>query len=260
MTQEDNEAMDPVNDRSKKKNALRLRVLLGILGALALIATTTGFAAFVSVGKWLVREDSLQPASAIAVLSGGIPTRALEAAALYHAGYSKEIWLTHPDDHGDPLKELGINPPSEDEFNIRVLRRAGVPAKAIRVLETPIVNTDEELDEISAALQAKGGGKVIIVTNKSHTRRVHILWTKFFGSRGVAVIHALPDDDYAGDRWWRDPGSMTQVSHEVFGILNVWAGLPVQRINRPSTEVVAEGPAASSSPAPSTSPTPGNAD
>ncbi len=93
---------------------------------------------------------------------------------------------------------------------------------------------------ISSALKNKGGDKVIIVTNKAHTRRVHILWTKYFGSRGVAIIHGLPDDDYVADHWWRDPGSMTQVSHEMLGIVNAWAGLPVQRVPHPAPEVVAD--------------------
>jgi uncharacterized SAM-binding protein YcdF (DUF218 family) len=233
--------MDSPNRTARTSHAPRLRLLLAIFGILALLLTTTGLVVLVGVGKWLVREDPLQPASAIVVLSGGLPTRALEAAALYHEGYAKEIWLTHPDVHADALKELGIHYPSEDDINIRVLRRAGVPTKAIRVLDTPIVNTDEELNEISAALKAKGGKDIIIVTNKSHTRRVHILWTKYYGSRGMAIVHGLPDDDYVANHWWTDPGSMTQVSHEVLGIINAWGGLPVKRAPGPTlTEVVAD--------------------
>lgn len=193
-------------------------------------------------GKWLVREDPLQKATAIAVLSGGIPTRALEAAALYHQGYAKEIWLTHPDVHDSTLKQFGISYRSEDDFDARVLRHAGVPAKAIHVLRAPIVNTQEELDAISTELEDRGGDKVIIVTNKSHTRRVHILWTMYYGSRGEAIAHGLPDDDFVSDRWWRDPGSMAQVTHELVGIMNAWAGLPVQRIAHPAPEVMAEWP------------------
>ncbi len=84
---------------------------------------------FFGIGKWLVRQDPLQQSKAIAVLSGGVPTRALEAAALYHEGFAKEIWLTHPDIHGNALKQLGIKVPSEDDLDIRILRRAGVPRK-----------------------------------------------------------------------------------------------------------------------------------
>ena len=38
-----------------------------------------------------------------------------------------------------------------------------------------MVNTAEELDVISAALRAAGRPRVIVVTNKAHTRRVYIL-------------------------------------------------------------------------------------
>jgi uncharacterized SAM-binding protein YcdF (DUF218 family) len=241
LLQENDGEMDSTNGTSKKSKTLRLRLFLGILGSLILLAVTSGLVAVLDVGKWLVREDPLQQATAIAVLSGSMPTRALEAATLYREGYAKEIWLTHPDVHANALKELGISYPSEDDFNTRVLRRAGVPAKAIHVLDTPIVNTAEELDVISSALKSKGGERVIIVTNKAHTRRVHILWTKYFGSRGQALTHGLPDDNYIADQWWRDPGSMTQVTHEVLGIMNAWAGLPVQRVPHPAPEVVADG-------------------
>ncbi|HUN63614.1 MAG TPA: YdcF family protein [Candidatus Sulfotelmatobacter sp.] len=243
--------MDSPNGTDRPSHAPRLRLFLAIFCIITGLLTTTGLVVVFGIGKWLVREDPLQPATAIVVLSGGLPTRALEAAALYHEGYAKEIWLTRPDAHADPLKELGINYPSEADFNTRVLRRAGVPAKAIHVLDTPIVNTEEELDEVSAALKAKGGKDVIIVTNKSHTRRVHILWTKYYGSRGVAIVHGLPDDDYVANHWWRDPGSMTQVAHEVLGIINAWGGLPVKRTPAPTpAEVVADRSNAANAPEP----------
>ncbi|MGB2637251.1 MAG: hypothetical protein WAM58_25200 [Candidatus Acidiferrum sp.] len=72
---------------------------------------------------------------AIAVLSGNTPLRALEAARLYHDGYAKEIWLNHPGATVDALKVLGIEYPSEDDVNTRVLRGHGVPAKVKRIGE-----------------------------------------------------------------------------------------------------------------------------
>jgi len=52
------------------------------------------------------------------------------------------------------------------------------------------------LDLISATLKAKGGQKVIVVTNKTHTRRVHILWNKYFHSRGEVITRAVSDDEF----------------------------------------------------------------
>jgi hypothetical protein len=106
-----------------------LRLFLGGCGALTLLGATTCLAFLFRVGKWLVREDPLLPATAIAALSGNTPTRSLEAAELYREGYAKEIWLTHPDVHADALKVLGISYPSEDDFNVRVLRRQGFPRR-----------------------------------------------------------------------------------------------------------------------------------
>lgn len=233
--------MDSILGTTKKTFALRWRLFLRTLVVLTLLGTTTALVIFLSVGKWLVREDPLQQATAIAVLSGNIPSRALEAARLYHEGYAKEIWLTHPGAHADALEVLGIDYPSEDDFNIRVLRGQGVPEKAIRVLDTPIVNTAQELDVISGALKGKGGQSVIVVTNKAHTRRVHILWMKYFGARGELIAHAVPDDGFAAAHWWRNSGDLTQVTHEVLGIANAWADLPVQPGPRAAGAVVANG-------------------
>ena len=103
----------------------------------------------------------------------------MEAAKLYHEGYAKEIWLTHPGTRSDPMKQFGVRYPSEDDCNYQVLRKQGVPAKSIHVLETSIKNTADELDVISAALQDTGSQSVIVVTDKPHTRRVHTLWKEF---------------------------------------------------------------------------------
>jgi uncharacterized SAM-binding protein YcdF (DUF218 family) len=231
--------MGSTHTKSKKNTEPPLRVFSWILGGLTLLGVTAGLVILLGVGKWLVREDRLQQATAIAVLSGNTPARALEAARLYHDGYAKEIWLTHPGVNVDALKVLGIDYPAEDDVNARVLRGQGVPAKAIHVLETSIVNTSDELDTISATLKAKGGQKVIVVTNKAHTRRVHILWNKYFGSRGEVITHAVSDDEFEPAHWWRTSGSMTQVTHEVLGIMNAWAGMPVQPIPHPAAAVVA---------------------
>ena len=229
--------MGSTNDAPKKRS--RALLILSWTAITVLLGITASTVALLGVGEWLVKEDPLQPTTAIAVLSGYTPDRALEAAQLYYDGYAKEIWLTHPGMHVDALAELGIHYPAEDDVNSRVLRRVGIPAKAIHVLETPVVNTDQELDVISAALQSRGGQKVIIVTNKAHTRRVHLLWDKYYGSRGQIIVHAVSDDPFQPGRWWRYSGSLTEVVHEVLGIMNAWAGLPVQATPLRNSSVMA---------------------
>jgi uncharacterized SAM-binding protein YcdF (DUF218 family) len=231
--------MDSKLISSKRSTARQLRAFLLILGVLALMGVTASLVILLGVGKWLVRENPLEHVTAIAVLSGNTPVRALEAGRLFHDGYAKEIWLTHPGTQSDALKALGIDHPGEDDVNIRVLRGQGVPANAIHVLETSIVNTSDELDVISATLKAKGGEKVIVVTNKAHTRRVHVLWNKYFSSRGEVITRAVSDDEFEPIHWWRTSGGVAQVSHEVLGIMSAWAGMPVQPRPRLVTAVVA---------------------
>ena len=202
--------------------------IFAVLGALALLALSVGLALMLGVGHWLVKEDSLQKANAIAVLSGNFPARALEAASLYRSGFANEIWLTHPGPLSDTLTQMGIHYPSEADFNYQVLRRHGVPAKAIHILDAPIINTSDELEVISSALQQKNNASVIVVTNKAHTRRVHELWDKFDSVRGKIVVHAIANDDFQPSAWWTRTGDTHQVIHEVLGMINVWAGLPMQ--------------------------------
>ena len=213
--------------------------IFAVLGALALLALSAGLALMLVVGHWLVQEDSLQKANAIAVLSGNFPARALEAASLYRNGYAGEIWLTHPGPQSNTLTQMGIHYPSEADFNYQVLRRQGVPAKAIHILDSPIINTQDELEVIGSALRQKNNASVIVVTNKAHTRRVRELWNRLNSPRGKIIVHAIVTDDFQPSAWWTRTDDTHQVIHELLGMINVWAGLPMQSALH-SREAVAE--------------------
>ena len=185
-------------------------------------------AAFLGIGRWLVIEDPLEKAQAIAVLSGRMPARAIEAAKLYREGYAPEIWLTRTVQPAESLKQLGIQYVGEDFYNFRILVEEGVPPEAIRVLPTLIVNTADEMNVIGRELNAKKGASVIIVTTKAHTRRVRILWRRSEVTQGRAIVRAASDDSFESQHWWRTSSDALDVVREVLGILNAWAGLPLR--------------------------------
>jgi uncharacterized SAM-binding protein YcdF (DUF218 family) len=187
-----------------------------------------GVVAFLGVGRWLVVEDPLEKAQAIAVLSGRMPLRAMEAAKLYREGYAPRVWLTHSTEPGATLAAMGISFAGEDSYNLRVLIHEGVPPEAIRVLEPPIVNTTDELAAISAAMAEEKKVTVILVTSKVHTRRVRTLWRRVSRSGERAVVRAASDDPFEPGRWWRTTGDALDVVREVLGILNAWAGTPLR--------------------------------
>ena len=231
------EEANQVEANQEKVAANRITRVLLTITAVALLLCAVTYGGLQLVGHWLVREDPIHNATAIAVLTGNMPVRALEAAELYQHGYAKEIWLTHPDlPRGAEGSIMQV--PSEDEQNVEILRERGVPSKAIHVFDTPIKNTADELDVIGAELKNRSDESVIIVTNKSHTRRVHTLWSKFHANDGQLMVHAVSDDDFAPASWWLD-GQSKQVLHEILGLANAWAGMPIQTSARPRDSVTA---------------------
>lgn len=199
------------------------RIFLALFGVFLLAAVTF----FLGVGRWLVVEDPLEKAQAIAVLSGRLPIRAIEAAKLYREGYAPEVWLTRSAEPGESLQAMGIPYVGEDFYNFRVLVHEGVPVDAIRVLQPSILNTANEMTSISSALAEEKGKTVIIVTTKAHTRRVHTLWNRLAGQRGHAVVRAASADTFQPGRWWSNTSDALDVLREVLGLLNAWAGLPL---------------------------------
>ncbi len=200
--------------------------------ALALVAAVgcgllLGMVVFFGVGRWLVVEDSLGKARAIAVLSGAMPLRAMEAAKLYREGYAPELWLTHSAEPAATLGEMGIPFAAEDYYSARVLIHEGVPAGAIRVLDPPIVNTADELNAIAAALAKEKDRTAILVTTKAHTRRARLLWKRIGSERGAAIVRAAAEDPFDPRHWWRTTSDALDVVREVLGLMNAWAGLPL---------------------------------
>lgn len=183
--------------------------------------------AFRSVGRWLVREDPLAHADAIVVLSGGLPYRAEGAADIYRRGYAPEIWLTQPESPSPALAAMGIHFVGEEEYSREVLIHDGVPAAAIHILPGVIIDTEQEVAEISRDMRSDRASAVIIVTSPEHTRRVHALWTRLAAHNQKAIVRAAAEDPFDRDHWWRNTHDAYAVVRELLGLANAWAGLPI---------------------------------
>jgi len=213
-------------DSSIKASRPRYRALL-ILSAVGGAGLLLALMIFFGVGRWLVAEDPLGKASAILVLSGAMPMRAVEAAKLYREGYAPEVWLTHSTEPAETLEEMGIRFAGEDHYNALVLIHEGVPAEAIQILAPPIVNTADEIKVAASALARAKGDAVILVTTKVHTRRVGLLWRRLASGQGRAIVRGASADPFDPRHWWRSTTDALDVVREVLGVLNAWAGLPL---------------------------------
>ena len=201
----------------------RRRVFLfgAVSASLALIL------AFRSAGQWLVTEDPLQAARSIVVLGGQVPFRAMEAATVYRGGWAREVWLTQGayTEVDAALEQLGVDRPAEHVYSRRVLVRMGVPDDAIQLLTEHNVNTADEVRAIASRLRAVAGDRVIIVTSKSHTRRVKALWRRLVGNHPAAVVRYATDDPFEPAHWWHRRAAALTVTREWIGLLSVWIGL-----------------------------------
>lgn len=195
--------------------------------ALLAVLTLLGVFAFRGAGRWLEREDPLARADVIFVLSGGLPQRALEGGKVYAMGYAPEVWLSRPDGPADELAKLGIHFSNEEEYNRQVLIHEGVPESAIHVLPVPVVNTEEELQEVGSEMRRNGKKTIILVTSPQHTRRVWTIWQKVVGSDAKAMVRAAHDDPFDPDHWWHNTRDVFSVVRETLGLVNAWIGLPV---------------------------------
>lgn len=211
--------------------ATRLRSIRWFIFVVVIFATVTLWA-IRGVGRWLVVQDRLEPAVAIAVLSGRMPTRTFEAARLYRQGWAAQVWLTRPTGPGEELEHMGISFVSEEFYNQRVLIHLGVPAGAILILARQIINTADEVDVIARESTRLGASKVIIVTTKAHTRRVRTIWHRKYGSSPQAIVRYTSSDDFDADHWWRSTRDALDVLREVFGLANTWTGFPVKTYTR----------------------------
>jgi uncharacterized SAM-binding protein YcdF (DUF218 family) len=172
--------------------------------------------AFRHAGNWLIRQDPAAQADAIAILSGSMPYRAEGAATIYRSGLAPEIWLTRPESPSPELQEMGIRYQGEEEYNREVLIAAGIPDSKIRILPGSIVDTEEEIEEITRQMRDERKRTVIIVTSPQHTRRVRALWNRLAGKDQTLIV------------WWRNTRDALAVGREYLGLLNVWLGLPVR--------------------------------
>jgi uncharacterized SAM-binding protein YcdF (DUF218 family) len=210
-----------------KRRWRRAVITLVVFGLLLVAVMPSGMSA---LGRWLVVTDPIDKASAIVVLVGAMPARAMEAARLYEQGWAPEVWLTRENraSRDAVLLHLGIRPPHDHEYSWEILVRLGVPSSVIRVLDPPILNTMQEVDLLARELRSAGGQRVILVTSKAHTRRVRATWWARVGDSPAAIVRSATQDGYNPERWWRRTGDVFAVSREALGLVNVWTGFPVQ--------------------------------
>jgi uncharacterized SAM-binding protein YcdF (DUF218 family) len=184
----------------------RAVVRIGRWVALAAILGTLAFLPF--AGRFLVREDPLQRADAILVLSGTRAERLLEGYELWKEGYAPLVVLSPGREEEPAERELatrGVRIPNDADIGRTVLTQLGVPADAILMLPVAVDNTAQEGAAFRQVAQQHGWTHAIVVTSKFHTRRTRFALRRAFADTSMRItVRASRYDPADPARWWTD--------------------------------------------------------
>ena len=188
-----------------------------------------------AIGRYLVTENPLQRADAIAVLSGdGGVVRTLEAVRLYQDGYAPRIILTQPvlPKGYEALQRLGIKAPEERDIQLMILERVRVPRAAVLQLTERANSTQSEMVYLTRFLDRHQVRSVILVTSKSHSTRARKILAGTTGGQIVIISRPSRYDTFDPEGWWRSRRDAREVLAEYEKLVNHWVQSAVSNVTR----------------------------
>ena len=183
------------------------------------------------VGRLVVEDTPLGRAD-IAVVLANTPGIAAEAAAIVKGGYAPRVLLftSAHDADDDVLAGLGLARVKPHEVAIEVLRASGVAAE--RIVRVPIApdGTNQSAREVIRYAKRERLTRVIVVTERSHTRRTARLLRRGLTTPGGVMVRAAPGDAFRPESWWHDRDGARELAMEglrwinSFVLRDLWTG------------------------------------
>ena len=180
------------------------------------------------IASFLIVENPLKPAGAIVVLNGGMPSREIEAARIYKAGWAPRVIVVKGGHsaYSQDLQNLGLAIDESWKVSLEVLIRHGVATSDIVILKSEPRSTLEELKIVASALGSKNE-PVILVTSPFHTLRTRLTWEYLTESKSRPIVRVASREGFQVDHWWKRRDLAWSVLHEYLGLANYYAGFPV---------------------------------
>ena len=207
-------------DQLERKRLVRNRRLLSL--GIFLVLITTAFFMRVhlmrSAALFLMKEDRIEDASAIFVLSGNPVDRGMKAAKLLEDGFADRIIC------------VGDNPERKLEaYNMKV-KESDMTAKVIAdynkrlVKKTEIIyqgtSTFEESEAILNYCLSQKLQNIIIVSDKFHLRRVdRVFRKKFEGYQIQYTLVGASNATYDEQNWWESEYGLIALNNEYMKLL-----------------------------------------
>ena len=195
-------------------------LLAGLVLALYVfrVPLLVGVARLVEVDEPPLRSDVVYLLSGDGRLAG----RAQHAASLHLRGFAPVVLLARPED--PPAALLGLYP-NDADVNVGILRHAGVPDSAIRIIEVPggVTSTTDEGRALAWYLRRHPAERVLVVTSEYHTRRARWALRDGLGDLDVEIrMSGARDPRFYAGNWWRsEEGLLAYFSEYVKWVHNV---------------------------------------
>ena len=186
--------------------------------AVSFIVVAFGVYGFIQLGPFLAKEDALQQADAILVLSGSAITRPMEGADLYLAGYAPRIVLTRETGEGEmrALAERGISFVTGVARTHPVFLQLGIPDEAIVIPERFHDNTAAEAITLRELSARHAWRRVIVVSSRYHLRRAGFaLRRELRGTDIQIVMRGTRYEGFEPDQWWRRRADIREIIPEL---------------------------------------------
>ena len=174
-----------------------------------------------SVGRLVVEDTPLARADVVVVLTN-TPRIAAATAAIVKSGYAPRVLLftSVPQADDDVLAKLGLAVVKPHDVAIKVLHASGVAPERIVLVPRAPNGTNEAAREVIRYAQRHGLARVIVVTERSHTRRAARLLRRELNAPGGVMVRAAPGDAFRPESWWRDRESARELAMEGLRWLN----------------------------------------
>jgi uncharacterized SAM-binding protein YcdF (DUF218 family) len=183
---------------------------------------------FLSAGRFVTREDPLEHADAIYVLGGTWALRWLEGADLFRDGYSTHIVLSPGARETGELVLAGRGTPIPRPIDIQrqlMIERAHIPASAIEIVPGDLDNTAQEADAIKSIVAANHWRSLIVITDRSTTRRGGFALRRVLGPGVKIIMRASRYDQFNPGAWWKTRQTFRMTFYEFPKMIAYWLGL-----------------------------------
>lgn len=197
-----------------------MRIFLGILLGIMLLAAIFYRQILREIGNFLIVQDELTQVDAMFVLSGNSFDRGREAAVLYKQGWSPKV-VCLGGETNPSLELYGICDLSF-EATRRVLQENGVPIAAIDSLAEG-TSTFEEFEAITRYCKSRKLDKIMVVSSLFHTRRIDEFFRLPLKFEGIDLILRGADENaFEEEAWWKEEPGLLFVNSEYIKLFYYW--------------------------------------